>query len=977
MHDQRSDDLYPSLSSAVEEIQRQIAQGYNIIWNCKAVDKLCYCMEDIFSHGLKEGLLSWASNNQVSFWSLANKMTCKKDIEDINRLHLKTDQEKCMAWIRQGLKENTLGSYLNVISQDEKLRREFYHPHAFLCDREKAERTKNLITYGISHLDFDISLTSSSRRPVEVEGTAPLIAAADAVLTHLPERPSLVNGYGSPSNSWNGREHNVRLYSQQTGNMEIERTGKKKKKRKKAEVAMIAESADVEESYYIDKQVETQKDFDSEGSDKEIKASTNLIGNHNHSPLDNKTDVNLASALDTEGDTSSEISLMMELPVTETALQQIITDKQQQPSPSSIVSVSDQPLPSADVSEEVTVTIKGTVHKDDMHCDDGIVSTVDKSNQGSDMKTEEFHSKLEEVSDKTITGQPSETQQNIGEGTSITNPPEKKRQSSSLNPFEYVVDKGNDNAFNNEVEEETLTAANSAESPEYHAALAAFECGTPKQVDSIWQIERERVLSTESNTSYEGENLNIIPGIHKSYDTRSRESSGSFSGPGSFQPGSQRSSRHSTMDSSYRTSTFGSGTPSSWPGGSGLSSRKSSKADITVGSPSSESQFSEYEMFDELLGLEEDHFSPPESFMGVSTSEELQHAISACKDLINTTAADSEEKRKLITKLVQLRLKLQEAQDSKSASDSNAKKVLGHTFSKEEERGRKLSCDKCGKAIWMWQTLFTCNACNYHSHRRCLELIRRPCASRKVSISTYNLSISPETGLASQQYKCAECRKQIGLTRGERAEARLCDYSGQYFCEECHWSDLVVIPARVVHNWDFSLYRVSRQSKQLLALMTGRPLLKIEKLNPSLFKFVVELREVKRLREEILIMKKYFVTCRQALESKLLLQLKDRQHFVDNSSVYSLQDLIDVNSGLLLPFLTKIHSLFLTHIKSDCQLCQAKGFVCEFCGKDEVIFAFDPHSTQCKQCRTVFHKKCFKSGVCPKCERRQRRSQTS
>ncbi|CAH3153571.1 unnamed protein product, partial [Porites evermanni] len=74
-------------------IQRQVAQGYSVIWNCKAVDNLCFCMEDIFNHGLKEGLigglfcrlLSWASNNQVSFWSLANKVTCKKDIEDINR----------------------------------------------------------------------------------------------------------------------------------------------------------------------------------------------------------------------------------------------------------------------------------------------------------------------------------------------------------------------------------------------------------------------------------------------------------------------------------------------------------------------------------------------------------------------------------------------------------------------------------------------------------------------------------------------------------------------------------------------------------------------------------------------------------------------------------------------------------------------------------------------------------------------------
>ena len=39
------------------------------------------------------------------------------------RLQLKTDKEKCMAWIRQALKENTLSSYLNVITQDDKLLR--------------------------------------------------------------------------------------------------------------------------------------------------------------------------------------------------------------------------------------------------------------------------------------------------------------------------------------------------------------------------------------------------------------------------------------------------------------------------------------------------------------------------------------------------------------------------------------------------------------------------------------------------------------------------------------------------------------------------------------------------------------------------------------------------------------------------------------------------------------------------------------
>ena len=48
--------------------------------------------------------------------------------------------------------------------------------------------------------------------------------------------------------------------------------------------------------------------------------------------------------------------------------------------------------------------------------------------------------------------------------------------------------------------------------------------------------------------------------------------------------------------------------------------------------------------------------------MGVSTSEELHHAIDACKDLVNTAPEDSEEKNKLVNKLVQLRLKLQETQ---------------------------------------------------------------------------------------------------------------------------------------------------------------------------------------------------------------------------------------------------------------------------------------------------------------------------
>ena len=459
------------------------------------------------------------------------------------------------------------------------------------------------------------------------------------MLKHLPVRTSLINGYGSPSSSWNGREHSVHSYDQQTGNINNERTRKKKKKRKKAEVAMIAESVDEIDSSYIDQHFETCRDLDSEGSDKEIKEIAILNGEYEPSSARNKTDDTLNSALDTEGDTSSEISLTMEpVPMAETMLQQRSNDNHQQLSPSdeessmsknsSVVTGSDQAIPSAIVSDENTVSVSSVQHEEDAYGENSTVtcSPADECSEESALKTTELDLKLEEATVENSSQQWCETQQNILEGTSSTNLPEVECQSTSQNPFEAVLEGEIDSASNNEAEEETLTATNNTEAPEYYAALAAFECGTPKQVDSIWEIER----SGEANVSYEGEDLNIIPGIHKSFDTRSRSSSGSFNGSGSFQLGSQRSSRHSTMDSNYRTSSFGSGAPgSSWSGGNGPSSRKSSKADVTFGSPGSESQFSEFEMFDELLRLEEDHFSPPEVHVrSVVRSRRMQYVDS-------------------------------------------------------------------------------------------------------------------------------------------------------------------------------------------------------------------------------------------------------------------------------------------------------------------------------------------------------------
>lgn len=192
--------------------------------------------------------------------------------------------------------------------------------------------------------------------------------------------------------------------------------------------------------------------------------------------------------------------------------------------------------------------------------------------------------------------------------------------------------------------------------------------------------------------------------------------------------------------------------------------------------------------------------------------------------------------------------------------------VLEHRFYKEKSKSVKQMCDKCSTIIWgLIQTWYTCTGgsgaltpspqppprspeltnrlpagCYYRCHSKCLPLVTKPCVRSKVSHQAeYQLSICPESGLDSQDYRCAECRAPIALSKAPRAvaggdlggawgwgcfwgagtnvclttggvpsEARQCDYTGLYYCSSCHWNDLAVVPARAIHNWDFEPRKV-------------------------------------------------------------------------------------------------------------------------------------------------------------------------
>lgn len=48
----------------------------------------------------------------------------------------------------------------------------------------------------------------------------------------------------------------------------------------------------------------------------------------------------------------------------------------------------------------------------------------------------------------------------------------------------------------------------------------------------------------------------------------------------------------------------------------------------------------------------------------------------------------------------------------------------------------------------------------------------------------------------------------VDLVGGVPSEARQCDYTGQYYCSTCHWNDTAIVPARVIHNWEFEPRKV-------------------------------------------------------------------------------------------------------------------------------------------------------------------------
>ncbi|KAL6964404.1 hypothetical protein U1Q18_035459 [Sarracenia purpurea var. burkii] len=191
--------------------------------------------------------------------------------------------------------------------------------------------------------------------------------------------------------------------------------------------------------------------------------------------------------------------------------------------------------------------------------------------------------------------------------------------------------------------------------------------------------------------------------------------------------------------------------------------------------------------------------------------------------------------------------------------------------------------------------------------------------------------------LEAQHYTCAGCHKHFedGKTRVLEfvqtlgwGKPRLCEYTGQLFCSSCHTNEVAVLPARVLHHWDFTQCPVSQLAKSYLDSIHDQPMLCVSAVNPILFSKVPALLQVTGVRKRLGAMLPYI---RCPFRRSIYNALGSRRYLLESNDFFALRDLIDLSKGVfaVLPAMVDtVARKILEHITEQCLVCCDVGVPC-------------------------------------------------
>lgn len=240
-----------------------------------------------------------------------------------------------------------------------------------------------------------------------------------------------------------------------------------------------------------------------------------------------------------------------------------------------------------------------------------------------------------------------------------------------------------------------------------------------------------------------------------------------------------------------------------------------------------------------------------------------------------------------------------------------------------------------------------------------------------------------------QKGLCASCGKDLKDSIGLFRKPRLCYYSKRLYCKNCHQNEKALIPARVLHSWDFKKYHVSKAALDYLNAMEKIPCLCVSAINPLLFDQVPNLRKARKLRY---LLVKQWETIKDCPSSGILLKRLHLDYtnlqYVMDTEMYSIDNLDQLSKPLKSsPFLRELASLFYRfnlHIMEQCHICGNKcRETCAWCKKQEPLYRFQlKNAVECPTCHKLFHMTCFRnlrtgSIACPYCSKESLPSQSS